>query len=457
MKRIVIAAPHSGSGKTTVCMALLRAWTARCLRVQPFKVGPDYIDTAYHARICRRDAINLDGFLMDETSTRQLVCEYGAGADLSVIEGVMGLYDGLGGTTEASTAQIASWIGAPIVVVLDPRGMAATAAAILTGLRDFGKAEIRGVIFNKIRSERHYETLRTAVEAAGFACLGYLPAEEGLSIESRQLGILPESELLDADRKIARLGELAEAFIDLAALEAIAASAPPLDEAPLALEPICGGERVRIAVARDKAFNFYYADNLRILEKLGAQLVDFSPMADKALPDCEGVYIGGGFPEVFAGALAANESMKQSVRAAFERAVPIFAECGGCMYLMEGLEIDGETHAMCGIFSGVAKQGKRLSRHFGYVESELLANAPIGPKGRRFRHHEFHHSEIDTPLPPALRTKKAATGESWEGGMALGLCFGSYAHVAFRGEMRLACHFVECCRAFKRDKNPRNA
>ena len=452
MNRIVVAAPHSGSGKTTFCMGLMAALVNRGMVVQPCKVGPDYIDTAYHTRICGRPAANLDGWLLGEEVLRQVFLRRCQDADIAIIEGVMGLYDGMGDTAELSTAQVARWVDAPVLLVVDARGMAASAAALVQGFQRYDpRVNLAGVVFNNVGTAAHYELLRRAVERdCRVRCLGWLPHARNGEISSRHLGILPAGELADADGRIQRLAELVEEHIDLDAIVELSAGVPTGLPAP---EKAYEQQPCRLAVARDKAFNFYYEDGLDVLAAMGAELIHFSPLQDGALPPaCDGVYIGGGFPEMFAGQLQANASMRRSIAAASAAGMPIYGECGGFMYLTQAI-VDGEgrRHEMCGALPGVATLGKRLSRQFGYVEVTQQVDTPLGPAGLRYRAHEFHHSAIDAQQT-VHSVRKAANGARWSGGMLAGNTLGCYTHAHFAGEPQLAAHLLQACRAYRQNR-----
>lgn len=442
--RIVIAAPQSGSGKTTVSMGIMNALVKRGIDVRPFKVGPDYIDTAYHSRICSRSAVNLDVYLLGEIELCSLFAEVSAGG-VSIIEGVMGLFDGLGSTSESSTAHVARLLEAPVVLVLNARGMSASAAAVVKGFMEYDKrVYVAAVIFNNVSSQRHYNTLKEVVERdCGIKVLGYFPRESAISIDSRHLGIIPQFELEQVDERISAIGSLAEQYIDMDALLSLANAAPPCDFKMTAVEPIAP---CKLAVAMDKAFNFYYADNLELLKRMGVEIVFFSPLHDAQLPEADGVYIGGGFPEVFAHDLENNSFMRESIRAAALRGIPIYAECGGYMYLMDAIvTAQGNRHVMCGVFSGEAVLGKKLSGQFGYVEVTLLSDTIIGKTGKKYKAHEFHHSRIDTPLQAVYTAGKAAGSTPWTGGSATKNAYGTYAHVYFRSDPSLVHTLINAC------------
>lgn len=435
--RILVAAPHSGSGKTTFCLGLLGALRRRGLGAAPFKVGPDYIDTAYHARISGRAASNLDAFLLGESALARIFAKRLQNADIAVIEGVMGLFDGVGSTSEASTAQVAALLKAPVIFVVDGRGMAASASALVGGFMERGGGvRIAGVVFNNVR-EGHYRILKQAVERdCRVPCLGYLPPAQNISIESRHLGILPEAELSDADARLERMADLIEAHIDLGGVLRIAASAPEL---PLT-EPVRYAQNpCTLAVAKDAAFNFYYEDSLDVLREMGARLVLFSPLEDEALPDCDGAYIGGGFPEMFAGRLEANRSMRASIRKASRLGMPIYGECGGYIYLSNSLAYGGKTYEMCGALDARAAMGAERSARFGYVTVTQNVDTPICTVGGTYRAHEFHHSAMSGEGNACVAKKG---GMEWAGGSVSHNTYGTYAHVHFAGAPELAERFL---------------
>ena len=340
--RLLLCAPASGGGKTTVTCALLQALVNRGAGPVAFKCGPDYIDPMFHSEIIGAKSRNLDLFFLGRDTARYLLEKNSRGSGLALIEGVMGYYDGIGLSADASAYDLARATGTPAVLVLDGRGRALTAAAAVKGMRDFRPdSGIRGVILNRV-SPMLYPRLKEAIEGeTGVTVYGYLPNLPGCALESRHLGLVTAAEVAGLREKLSALAAQAEKSVDIDGLLALAASAPALAAAAPALPPPVEG-RPRIAVARDKAFCFYYADGLELLEALGAELAEFSPLADEALPEgtC-GLYLGGGYPELFAGALAANAPMREAVRAAVAGGVPTVAECGGFLYLNRLLS-DGE-------------------------------------------------------------------------------------------------------------------
>jgi cobyrinic acid a,c-diamide synthase len=381
--RLVIAGTSSGTGKTTVATGLIAALAKRGDRPAPFKVGPDFIDPSYHALAAGRPGRNLDAFLSGPDLIEPLFNHGAANADVAVIEGVMGLYDGASGRGElASTAHVAKLLHAPVVLVVDAAAMARSVAAIVHGYRTFDPAvNVTGVILNRVGSERHASLLREALP--DIPVLGALPRDAGLEVPERHLGLVPVAERASrARRVIDNLADRVAAHCDIDALRALAHSAPAL-HAP-AWSPGETPARVRVAIARGPAFSFHYQENLELLEGAGAELVPFDPLSD-TLPDADALILAGGFPESFGAELSANARLRMQI-AAFDG--PILAECGGLLYLTR--ELDG--HPMCGVLDATATMTRRLT--LGYREVTATEDHPVWPAGTRLRAHEFHYSTV---------------------------------------------------------------
>ena len=443
--RLVIAAPQSGSGKTTLTCGILAALARRGVRVQAYKVGPDYIDPGYLGLASGRAAHNLDTWLMDEAAMLRVFAHSAAQADAAVVEGVMGLYDGgTGGVS--STAQIARLLRAPVVLAIDCKSMGDSAAALALGFREYDKTvNFRGVILNRLGSASHERMIREAMARVGIPVLGALRRDERFVMPERHLGLLPTDE--NAGHSFEALAEVAAQSVDLDGLLSVARSAPNLEVQADNLF-LCR-ERAVIAVARDAAFSFYYPESLAQLERCGARIVFFSPLDDAALPACDGVIFGGGFPEMFASRLAANESMKASIRTAIEAGMPVYAECGGYMYLTRSLtDFDGTGHAMVGVVPAACRMNDRLQT-VGYVECTALSDSPLAAAGTVVHGHEFHFS---TTTPDAGSEKSAAwqfvkkrTGATYAAGYAHKSLVASYLHLHFAGNPDLARRFVDFC------------
>jgi cobyrinic acid a,c-diamide synthase len=443
--RLVLAAASSGSGKTTAAVALAAAFRRRGLAVAPFKCGPDYLDPTWHARAAGRPSQNLDGWMMGREASLATFARASAGADVAIVEGVMGLFDGASPRSEeGSTAELAKWLAAPVVAVVDASGMARTLAAVLQGLATFDPAlRLAGVLCNRIGSRSHLELLREAV--APLPVFGGLPEVQELRFPERHLGLVTASHAILSDDALARWAALAEEWLDLDALLAAARGAPSLPEAPArGSQP----ERCRIGVAFDEAFHFYYDDNLARLEALGARLVRFSPLRDPSPPDVDGLYLGGGYPELHARALSANRTMLDGIRAFAARGGPIYAECGGLMYLCRTVRtLDGYDHELAGLLPGDAQVCDRLQA-LGYAEVETTAESCLGPAGMRLRGHQFRYSELHGMAedgPRAYRVRRRRGGEPFAEGFGGGSLLASWVHVHWASCPEAAEGFVRSC------------
>jgi cobyrinic acid a,c-diamide synthase len=431
--RLVIAGVSSGVGKTTTMVALTAALRARGLRVATFKCGPDYLDPSYHTHASGSACHTLDGWMMGREAVLATFARHSRGADLALVEGMMGLYDGKDADGDAgSSAEIARWLGAPVVAVVDASAMVRTLAAIGVGLRAFDPSlEVAGLFANRVGSRGHLELLVRAA-AAHVPVVGGLPSDPTRAFAERHLGLVAAPH---AAVDVAGWGRTFADWNDVDALLALARRAPAGElAAPLSATP--SPRRCRIAFARDRAFHFYYEDNLARLEALGAELVPFSPLDDARLPDADGVYLGGGYPEAHAAALAANGSMRASLRALAAAGRPIYAECGGLMYLADALRTtDSITHPMVGLVRGTAVVHDRLQA-IGYVEVETTRPTLFGPAGTQLRGHQFRHSSLDGAEPNAYRGLPA---------YADGAVLGSYVHVHFASNPAAADAFVTRC------------
>ncbi|HIJ87000.1 MAG TPA: cobyrinate a,c-diamide synthase [Desulfuromonadales bacterium] len=469
----LIAAPQSGSGKTTVSLAIMAALTRRGVTVAPFKCGPDFIDPGYHRAVTGQPSINLDGWMCDEefvlksfqtslTSRTSLKDQ-----TVAVIEGVMGLFDGLGASSrEGSSAQIAAVTGAPVVLVVNARGMAASAAALVKGFAGFDpQIRLAGVIFNNVGSEQHSELLREALatHCPDLLCFGSIPRDESLVIPSRHLGLVTAEDNPLSAEFIDRLVDVAERCLDLdglcglgfdSAQPSCTKAFPPLPEDPLEPKGEGRGEGdIRIAVARDAAFCFMYEDNLRLLKEAGAELIFFSPLHDAAIPTgVQGMYLPGGYPELYAETLHANTSMKESIRAAIAADIPVYAECGGFVYLTEG--IDGSATRQAANFVGVFPVRCRMlprRKALGYRQVVLTEGVIIGERGALVRGHEFHYSEIGAMPEEIERCYEVSRRGIVLGreGFRIRNCLASYIHLHFGSNPEIAVRFVELCRMYR--------
>ncbi len=445
--RLVVSGASSGAGKTTVAVAIIAALRARGLRVAPFKCGPDYLDPTYHARAAGAPCHNLDGWMMGRPACLATFARAARGADVALVEGVMGLFDGASPASgEGSTAELAGWLAAPVVAVLDASGMARTLAAVAAGLDRFDPGlRLAGVIANRIGGRGHLALLRAAL--ASPPLLGGLPAEPALAFPERHLGLRTADESVLPEETLARLARTAEEWLDLDALLGLARVAPPV-KAPPEAAPRARSPRCRIGIAFDEAFHFYYEDNLARLEALGAELVRFSPVHDRALPALDGLYLGGGYPELHAGALSRNEAMRAAVQAFAASGRPVYAECGGLMYLAGALRtLDGSTHPMAGALPGVAVMQPRLAA-LGYAEVETRAPSLLGPAGTRLRGHQFRYSSLEDVPGTVQRVYSVARRRGQEPaleGYARGGVLASYVHTHFASCPSAAAALVEAC------------
>ncbi|MGI5200019.1 cobyrinate a,c-diamide synthase [Spirillospora sp. CA-108201] len=439
--RLVVAAPASGSGKTTVATGLIAALRARGLAVSPHKVGPDYIDPGYHALAAGRPGRNLDPWLAGEERVAPLFLHGAAGCDVAVVEGVMGLFDGRGDTGFASTAHVARLLAAPVVLVVDAARQSRSVAALVHGFATFEPGvRIGGVVLNRVGSERHEELCRSALEATGVPVLGAIRRDDAVVTPSRHLGLIPAAERgADAVRAVERLGALVERSCDVDALLRLAAAAPPLPgpawDPSGEVVPVEGGPVV--AVAGGAAFTFSYAEHVELLRAAGADVAVFDPLRDEALPDgAAALVVGGGFPEVHAADLAANAPMLAEV-AAFPG--PIAAECAGLLYLCE--ELDGR--AMCGRVPGRARMTSRLT--LGYREAVAVAESPLTRPGERFRGHEFHRTELDAA--PGTRAGPLFRWRDGRDGYGDDRITASYLHLHWAGFPEAAQRLVSSSRS----------
>ena len=394
----LVAAASSGSGKTTFTLGLLRALSRRGLEVQGFKCGPDYIDPKFHRLACGRESVNLDLFMMSPEHVQAVYARYSAGSDAAVLEGVMGLYDGYV-RDQGSSAEVAATLGLPTILLIDARSSAFSVGAILYGMKHFRPtSEVVGVVFNRVASESHYRFLREAAEEAGVVPLGYLPKTQLLEVPSRHLGLSLE-ELSTLDTLPETVADLIEQHVQLdRLLELIQRPRPMLrEEAPLSAV-----EGMKVAVARDQAFNFIYAENLRRLSQLG-ELVYFSPLANEAVPASDLVYLPGGYPEFYLDQLATADQTRLTLRDHVQRGGKVLAECGGMMYLCRELRDEqGQAYPMAGILELEATM-EQMRLRLGYRKLQL--------GGQEWRGHEFHYSRIATGEEPTKGQQRSARDE----------------------------------------------
>ncbi len=442
--RLVVGGVSSGVGKTTATLSLIAALRARGLDVAAFKCGPDYLDPTYHRVAAGRPCHNIDGWMMGRDAVLDTFIRGSAGADIAIIEGVMGLFDGASPTSDAgSTAEIAKWLDAPVLLVADAGGMARSIAALATGFARFDPdVTVAGVLCNRVGSRGHLDLLQRALAAP--PVVGGLPKSPAHAFPERHLG-LRTADPAETSAQIEAWGAHAAEWIDLDRVLDLASAAPALP--PAAPAPSRASARCRIGIAWDEAFHFYYLHNLAQLEACGAELVRFSPVRDAHLPAVDGLILGGGYPELFARELAANQTMRDDVRAFAEAGRPIYAECGGLMYLTRAIETDGGRHDMVGVVPADAiATGARQA--LGYVEAETTTDTILGPAGSRFRGHEFRYSflrDVDDRATRAFRVRKRRGGDPDTVGFAIDNVVASYMHAHWASNPRMPALLVDAC------------
>jgi cobyrinic acid a,c-diamide synthase len=447
-RRIVIAGTGSGAGKTTVTIGLMAALKRKGRTVQGFKCGPDYIDPTYHTAVTGRASRNLDSYMLSHETVKEIFARGSEGADISIIEGVMGMYDGKEATSDkGSTAEISILTGSPVLLVVNCQSMARSAAAIVKGFQMLNpEARIVGVIANKVGSEGHHKIVKAAIEQeCGIPIVGYLKRENELEIPERHLGLVPSVERGELTPLFERLADLITETIDLELIWELA-KAEPLHAEPKLFAPTGLSERVTIAVAKDPAFHFYYPENLELLQAYGAKLRFFSPLAGDCVPEeADGLYIGGGFPEEFASELSQNQKVLASFRSAISAGLPTLAECGGYMFLTETLvTTEGNSYPMVGLIPGKVTMQKKLAA-LGYREVRGTEDNFLISPDELARGHEFHYSTYatDADLPHAYETK-GLRGTKQEG-YARGNLVAGYTHLHFASNIELVKRWIDRC------------
>lgn len=481
IKGLVVSAPSSSSGKTVFTLALMEALRKRGFIVQPFKAGPDYIDPSFHRAVCRRPSYNLDTWMMGEDGVRNTFLQQSSSADIPVIEGVMGLFDGKDGAgEEGSTAHLAKVLGAPVVLVVNAEKAARSVGALIKGFEEFDRdVDLRWVVFNRVGSPAHIEMLKASIpRGSNVRVLGAIPRDASLSIPSRHLGLVLQGELERREWRgfLRNASRVVEKNIDIEALLKGLRVNPGRRNRTLK-SSLCAGPaekgrpgdcaarrpaRARIAVALDAAFSFYYEENLDILRTAGAELVFFSPVSDKSLPPgVKGLYLGGGYPEANAKALEANKCMREEIRVFSEEGMPVYAECGGLMYLCNEISsLDGSVHSMAGVFPWRARMLPRR-KALGYREVRALEGCPFLKKGSVARGHEFHYSELSTPAGKIHGLKRVFEKTAGGVGGVGGACgkdrskslegylykntLATYVHLHFSSNRSFAGGFIEAC------------
>jgi len=445
--RVMIAGTHSGSGKSTITMGLLLILKEMGLDPQSFKAGPDYLDPMHHTLVLGKECRNLDTWMFP-AGIKDAFISGAASSKISVIEGVMGLYDGVDGISEeGSSAHLSKMLNTPVILVIDAKGMARSAGAVATGFNEYDKdVNIAGVIFNRVGSRRHLKILEESLK--GIPCLGGVIRDDCMKLESRHLGLVPATESVDRDR-YRRIADHVRSNVDVEGIIKVANSARPLDHEWSGDVHIDG--RVRIGVARDPAFNFYYIHNIEALRRAGAEIVPFSPISDD-LPDVDGLYLGGGYPEVFSEVLEGNPSMRSKIKKASDDGMPVYAECGGLMYLCSSIvDMEGKERRMCGVFDAYTEMDDRKMT-LGYVEANSVKENVICDRGWTTRGHEFHYSRIISAGNERYAfelTRGRGITENKDGMMSENTLAG-YLHIHFASNPKIPNRFVENCSRYGR-------
>lgn len=466
LPRIMLAAPSSGSGKTLITCGLLQALKNRGLKLASFKCGPDYIDPLFHTRVLGVPSRNLDTYFTGKELTLALFGTHAQGTDLAVMEGVMGFYDGVAGVTmTASSWELADVTDTPVILVVNMRGMSLSVAALIRGFVQMQtNSHIRGVILNQTSEFMCRQLAPIIEEQCGIPVLGYVPKVTECVIESRHLGLVTPAELTDLQERIEKLAEILTETLDLDAILQVASEASNLNWRSLeqflpeayrrqsedCLENDQAEQPVRIGVARDEAFCFYYEDNLDLLRRLGVEIVSFSPLHDRQLPEgLQGLLIGGGYPELYAQQLSDNRSMREDIRLKIADGIPYLAECGGFMYLHETMEdMEGHLWPMVGSLPGKAFYTGKLGR-FGYVELTANENQILGRKGEKIKAHEFHYFD-STDNGAAFHAAKPKRSRGWECVQAGAGFAAGFPHLYYYSNPAFAVNFVETCRRYER-------
>lgn len=442
--RILLGAAASGSGKTLITCGLLQALKNRKLQVTSFKCGPDYIDPMFHSRVIGTKSRNLDSFFADEDTVRYLLEKNARDCEISVIEGVMGYYDGLAGISpKASAYDVAKITKTPAVLIVNAKGMSLSAAAFIKGFVEYQEdSQIRGAILNQVSSMMYPRLKQIIEEELSIKVYGYVPVVKDCVLESRHLGLVMPEEIVDLQQKLMELAEILEKSVDIDGLLELAEHAEelPVQESPVAYHT---GRKIRIALAKDEAFCFFYQDNLELLEEMGAELVPFSPIHDKKLPEhIDGMLFHGGYPELYAKKLSENKEMLAAVCAAVQTGIPYMAECGGFMYLHQEMEdMEGHSWPMAGVIHGKSWRTPRLTR-FGYITLE--DGTCFGEHVGAIRAHEFHYFDSDR-CGEAYTAKKPLSSRSWKCIHSDGQGMSGFPHMYYYSNLRVPEQFLRAC------------
>ncbi len=450
MNALIIAGTSSNCGKTTVTLAIMGILTKKGYNVAPFKIGPDYIDPMFHKAVTKNNSYNLDGYMLDNDTLKYLFNKNCKNKSIAIIEGVMGLYDGLGTTEIGSTAEIAGILKIPVILVMQAKGISRSIAAIINGYKNFNnKINIKGVILNKVSGESHYNLLKEIIaKETKVECLGYLENDNAITFTSRHLGLIPAGEIIDLNIKIDSIIKKAEKTLDIDKIVNI--SKKNYDNIKIKninfnIKDV--GKGLKVGLARDKAFNFYYRDNLDLMKESGIELFEFNTLNDDKLPiGIDSLYIGGGYPEVIPAILSKNKKLLKEIKNKLENGMPCYAECGGLMYLTSGIyDKDENLFQMVDFFKCKVKLTKTLQR-FGYIEIDF--------DGIKIKAHEFHYSTLENiqknDFDYKFKIKKVNNKKEWECGLAKKNVLAGYPHIHFYSNIDFFKKIIEL---FKEKKN----
>lgn len=447
--RILIGAVNSGSGKTTITCGLMQALINRKQKVTSFKCGPDYIDPMFHSKVIGADSRNLDSFFNDENTVRYLMKEGMKNSDISVVEGVMGYYDGVSlKDTTASSYEIAKITDTPVILVVNCRGMSISVLPVIKGFLEFKKdSKIKGVILNNMSKMIYTDIKELIEEELNIKVLGYVPKLTDCTIESRHLGLVTPNDISDLKKKLNVLAECLEETIDIDEIIKIAGQAPEIQCEEVKVPKI--ESRLKIAVALDEAFCFYYKDNLNILERMGAKIEYFSPLRDKCVPeDADGLILGGGYPELYAKALSENKSMLKSIKNVIDNDMPVLAECGGFMYLHDRLQDKDENYYdMAKVIKGESFKTNRLGR-FGYIEVSALSDNYLFSKGESIMAHEFHYWN-STNCGEKFMARKTLRKKDWKCIHVINNLIAGYPHFNYYSNLNIPYRFLKKCENYR--------
>ena len=448
MPRFMISATGSGCGKTTITCGILKALMNRGLKVAAFKSGPDYIDPMFHSKVIGAKSRNLDLFMLGKETVKYLATKNACDVDVSVFEGAMGFYDGMGKTAEASAYDLACTCDVPVILIVNCKGAALSIAAQIKGFKEFRQdSHIVGAILNNV-NPMSYAYYKDVIEKeSGVKLLGYFPVLQGCNFESRHLGLITAEEIGDLQTIVDKLALQAEKSLDLDGLLEIGTKASDLEYIPQKIEPL---GKVRLAIAQDKAFCFYYQDALDLLTELGAELVPFSPLVNKHLPQCDGLVLGGGYPELYAKELAENVTLLSEIKCSLQNCLPCFAECGGFMYLLERYVEEGTVYKWVGAIQGETAMTKKLTR-FGYVKLTAQEDNVLCKAGEQINGHEFHYSDSSNNSTGFLAQKASGKGE-WSCANVSDTLYAGYPHIHLWGNVDFARNFIKACVAYAAKK-----